>query len=127
MIRSRLCGATAFPADRAVGDADSRIEDAEIVVNFRHRPDRRAGIFAGRFLFDRNRRGDAARALQIGLGHFAELPPRKRRKGLDIAPLPLDVEGIEGQGGFPRAGDAGKDDEFVRVECQGRPTLDCGP
>ena len=39
----------------AVPLADAREEDAEIVVDFRDRADRRAGIIAGRLLRDGNR------------------------------------------------------------------------
>jgi hypothetical protein len=34
-------------------------------------------------------------------------------KGLDVASLPLGVDGVEGQRGLPRTGEAGEDDQFV--------------
>ena len=44
---------TDFPAaDGAMGDADSRVEQTQIVVNLRHRADGGAGILGGGFLID---------------------------------------------------------------------------
>ena len=43
-------------ADRAVGNADARIEQTQIVVNFRNGTDGRARVLRGGFLIDGNRR-----------------------------------------------------------------------
>ena len=44
------------PADRAVRPADPRVEEPEVVVDLRDRPDGRARVARGRLLVDRDRR-----------------------------------------------------------------------
>src|SRR5581483_8860426 len=51
------------------------------------------------------------------LHHRQELP-RVGRQRLDVAPLPFGVEGVEGQAGLARAGQAGDDDQLVARQVQ---------
>src|SRR4029077_20889321 len=50
----------------------------------------------------------------LGLVHAVEELPRVRAESLDVAPLPLGVERVENERGFPRSRDAGDDDELPR-------------
>ena len=45
--------------------------------------------------------------LDVGLLHLLEELARVGRKRLDIAPLPLGVDGVEGERGFARTRQAG--------------------
>ena len=54
-----------------VGRADTGIEETEIVIDFRHRPNRRAGIFGGGFLVNRNSRTQALNGVDIRFFHIA--------------------------------------------------------
>src|SRR5690606_8603976 len=62
----------ALTADRAVGDADARVEQAQVVVNLRHGADGRARVVADTFLVDGDRRGEALNLIDVGLVHLAE-------------------------------------------------------
>ena len=94
-----------------VGRADPRKEHAEKVVNLRHRGDGRSGIVSGRFLRDRDRRGEARHAVDIRPRQLAEELPGECGKALDVAPLPLGIERVEGEARLARAAHAGQADE----------------
>ena len=88
---------------RAVHLPQPGAEDAEVVVHLRERADRRAGRAAGGPLFDRHRRRQPLDPLKEGLGHLADELAGIGAEALDIPPLPLGVEGVEGQRCLPRA------------------------
>ena len=90
-----------------------REEQAQVVVNLRYRTDRRARIVARRLLVDGDGRRQAINAVHIRLVHLPEELPRVGRQRLHIAPLPLRVDRIERERGFPRAGKPRDDDELV--------------
>ena len=96
---------------RTVGRADPRIEYAEKVVDLRHRGDGRPGIVAGRFLCDRDRRREAGDAVDIRPRQLAEKLPGEGGETLDVAPLPLGVECVEGEARLARPAHAGQADE----------------
>ena len=100
-------------AFRAVRNARARVEQTQVVVNFRHRADGRTRIARRRLLVDGNGRGKAVDAVQVGLVHLAEKLPRVGRKRFDVPPLPFGVNRIERQRRFAAARKAGKDDQLV--------------
>ena len=112
----------------AVHLPESGGEHAEVVVHLGQRADRGAGRAAGAPLLDRHRRGEPLDLVKQRLGYLPYELPRIRRETLDIPPLPLGVERVEGQrclaaaartaadGELP-AGDVGVDVLEV-VECR---------
>ena len=101
------------PAFRAVRDACARVEQTQVVVNFRHRADGRTRIARRRLLVDGNGRGKAVDAVQIRFVHLAEKLPRVGRKRFNVPPLPFGVNRIERQRRFAAARKAGKDDQLI--------------
>ena len=57
--------------------------------------------------------------VHIGLVHLAQELAGVGGKRFHVAALALGVDGVEGQSGFARAGDAGDDDEFVSGQLYG--------
>ena len=55
----------------------------------------------------------AAEVIDVGLGHLAEELAGVAGQRLDVAPLALGVERVEGQRALARAADAGEDDQLV--------------
>ena len=102
-----------FAALGAVGGPHPGPEKAEVVVNLRHRPHGGPGVFAGGFLVDGDGGGEAVDVVHVGLFHLAQEHPGVGGQGLHIPPLALGIDGVEGQGGFPRAGQAGDDHQLV--------------
>ena len=92
----------------AVRHAHAREQEAEIVVDLRHRAHRGAGVVRGRLLVD----GDGGRkpvdALHVRLFHHAEELPGVGRKALHVPPLPLGEDGIEGERALSAARNARK-------------------
>ena len=86
------------PRRRGIGDADPRPQKTHIIVDFGDCADGGAGIAAGGFLLDRNRRRQPLDRVHIGLLHEFKKLPRIGGKALHIAPLPFGVDRIEGQG-----------------------------
>ena len=105
-------------AFRAVRRPDPRIEHAQEVIDLRDRPHGGPGIHAGGLLFDGDGGRQSRDPVDVGFLHLAEELPRVGRKGFDVAPLALRVEGIEGQGGLSGAGYAGKADQRVFRQLQ---------
>ncbi len=105
-------------ADRAVRLAHARPQQAQVVVDLRHRADGRAGVARGRLLVDRDRRAQALDRVDVGLVHLAEELPRVGRQRLDVAALPLGVDRVEREARLARAGQAGDHDERVARQRQ---------
>ena len=93
----------AFSTARAMRDPDPSEEKAQMVVDLGHRGHRRAGVARGVALLDGDGRGEAFDEVHVRLVHELQELPRVGGKALDVAPLPLGVEGVEGQGGFSGA------------------------
>ena len=100
-------------ADRAVRPAGPGEEQAEVVVDLGDRADRGPRVAVGRLLVDRDRRRQALDEVDVGLVHLAEELPGVGRQRLDVAPLALGEDRVEGQAGLARAGQAGEHDEAV--------------
>nr|WP_276602683.1 hypothetical protein [Nannocystis pusilla] len=97
----------------AVLGADAGVEHAQVVVDLRDRADGRARVVGGALLLDRNRRRQAAQVLDLRPLELAQELARVGRQALDVAPLPLGVEGVEGEARLARAAHAGEDDELA--------------
>ncbi|KGB54620.1 hypothetical protein FG95_02957 [Sphingopyxis sp. LC363] len=102
-----------FPRRGRIGDADARPKQTHIVVDFGDGRDGRAGVSARRLLLDADRRRKPVDMLDIGLLHHLEKLAGIGREALDIAPLALGIDGVEGERRFAAARQAGDDDQRV--------------
>ena len=100
-------------ADGAVGDADPGVEKPQVVVNLGHRPDGRAGVFAGGLLVDGNSGGEPFDRVDVRLFHLPEKHPGVGRQALDIPPLPVGIDGVKRQRRLARPRQPGEDDQLV--------------
>ena len=89
-------------ARRTVRHADVREEQPQVVVDLGHRADGRARVLRRRLLFDGDRGREALDRIDIGLGHELQELARIGRQALDVAPLSLGVDRVEGEGRLPR-------------------------
>lgn len=97
----------------AVRLADAREEQPEVVVDLRDGADRGARVAGGRLLVDGDGRGEALDEVDVRLVHLAEELPRVGGQRLDVTPLPLGEDGVEGKRGLARTRQAREDDERV--------------
>src|SRR5581483_697358 len=104
------------PALRAVRAPDARVEQAEVVVDLGDRADRRARVPRRRLLVDRDRWAEAVDRIDVRLLHHLQELPRVGAQGLDVAPLSLGVDRVEGKARLPGPGQAGDADEGVPRE-----------
>ena len=107
-----------WPGDRlaavvAVGLADPRPEQAQVVVDLGDGADRRARVARGRLLVDRDRRREPLDRVDVGLLHLAQELARVGRQRLDVAALALGVDRVEGEARLARAREPGDDDQRV--------------
>ena len=100
----------AFPA---VGGAGAGEQQAQVVGDLGDRADGAAGALADAFLLDRDGGGQSLDRLDFGACQLIEELPCVARQALDITPLTLGVERVEGEARFAGAGGAGDDDELV--------------
>src|SRR6266404_9162239 len=101
------------PTLRTVRVADASIQQAQVIIHLRHRPDRRTGVVCRAFLVDRDGRGEAINVINIWLLHFIQELARIGRQGLDIAALSFGKNGIKGQAALARAGKTRNDHQLV--------------
>ena len=106
-------------ADRAVRPADARVEQAQVVVDLGDRADRRARVARRRLLVDRDRRREAVDRVDVRLLHHLEELARVRGEALDVPPLALGVDRVEGQGRLPGAAQPGDADQLVAGQPDG--------
>ena len=97
----------------AVGLADRGVEEPQVVVDLGDRADRRARVARGRALLDGDRRRESLDRVDVGLLHLLEELARVRRQRLDVAPLALRENRVEGERRFARARDSRDHDESV--------------
>ena len=95
--------AAALEAD---GVPDAREQQAQVVGDLGDRADRRARVAPDALLLDRDRRRQALDGVAVGLLHLLEELPRVGRERLDVAPLALGVERVEGERRLARAREA---------------------
>ena len=100
-------------ADVAVRHADVGEQQAEVVVDLGDGADRRPRVRGRRLLFDRNRGGQPLDQVDVRLFHLLEELPGVGGQRLDVAPLSLGVDRVEGQRRLARPREAGDDDKFV--------------
>ncbi len=98
---------------RAVRAAGPRVEQPQVVVDLGDRADGRPRVARGRLLIDGHRRRQPLDEVDIGLVHLAEELARIRRQGLDVTPLALGEDRVEGEAGLARPGQPGEDDQGV--------------
>ena len=110
-----------FAAHRRDRAADACKKEPEMIVDFRLRSDRRAGVFRRRFLLDGDSRRQSGDQIDIRLVHAFEKLPRIGAQAFDIAPLALGIDRVKGQGRFTRAGRPGEDNDFVARQLQVNP------
>ena len=103
-------------ADVAVRMADARPQQAQVVVDLGDRADRRPRVARRRLLVDRDRRRQALDRVDVGLVHLAQELPRVGAQRLDVAPLALGVDRVEGQRGLARPRQPRDDHERVARE-----------
>ncbi len=96
-----------------IGHADPRPQQAHVVVDLGHGRDGTARVARGGLLLDRDRRGEPVDMLDIGLLHHLEELARVGRQALDIAPLPLGIDGVEREGRLAAARQAGDHDQAI--------------
>ena len=101
------------PAHRAVRHAGPRVEQAQVVVDLGDGADRGPRVAVGGLLVDRDGGRQALDEVDVGLVHLAEELPRVRGERLDVPALPLGEDGVEGQAGLARPGQAGEHHEAV--------------
>ena len=97
----------------AVRLTDPRPQQAQVVVDLGHRPDRRARVARGRLLVDRDRRPQALDRVHVGLLHLAEELARVGRQRLDVAALALGVDRVERKARLARAREPRDHDQRV--------------
>ena len=79
-----------------------------VVVDLGDGADGRARVLRGGLLLDRDRGRQAVDLVDVRLLHHLEELPRIGGEGLHIAALALGIDGVEGERGFARAGQAGE-------------------
>ncbi len=102
-----------LPALRAVRRPHARPEEAEVVVDLGDRPHGGAGIPAGGLLLDGDGGGEPLDGVHVRLLHHPQELPGVGGEALHVAPLPLGVDGVEGQRRLPAPGQPRDDGEAV--------------
>ncbi|VVB72736.1 Uncharacterised protein [uncultured archaeon] len=96
----RRLGLDANIVVRAVGNADPRKEQPQVVVDRSYRADGAARVLGGSLLLDGYGGGEPLDAVHIRLIHLAQELAGVGGERFDIAALALGVNGVKGQGGF---------------------------
>jgi hypothetical protein len=97
----------------AVGPPDASVEKPQVVVDLRDRADCGARVLGSRLLVDRYRRRQTFDEVDVGLVHLTEELAGIGRQRLDVTPLPLGVDRVEGERRLARSRDAREHDERV--------------
>ena len=87
-----------FPAGPAEEPGSPGEEELEVVIQLRHGPDGRPRGPDRIRLVDRDGRGNSFYPVGLRLVHALEELARVGGKGLDVPPLPLGVDRVEGEG-----------------------------
>ena len=91
-----------------IGHADARPQQPHVIVDLGDGADGRARIARGGLLLDGNGGREAVDLVDIRLLHHFQELPRIGREQFDIAALAFGIDGVEGERGFARAGQAGE-------------------
>ncbi len=113
-----------LPADgtvalRAELAADAREEQPEVVVDLGGGGHGGARVAGGGALLDRDGRREPVDVVDVRLLHLAEELARVGGEALHVAPLPLGVDGVEGQARLARAAHPGDHHQPVAGDLQG--------
>ena len=92
---------------------NTRVQNAQIIVDLGDRPHRRPGVPAAGFLLDRDRRAQPVDPVDLGFGHLAQELSRIARQTLDVPPLTFGIKRIKRQRTLARTRDTGQADEFA--------------
>jgi hypothetical protein len=106
-------GGNGVAAAGAVRPTEGGEEDPQMVVDLGDRPHGGAGMGDGRALLDGDGGRQAAHRFDVRPLHLLEELAGPRREALDEAPLPLRVQGVEGQAALARPRRAGDDHQPV--------------
>ena len=101
------------PGRRRIGHADPRPEKPHVVVDLGDGADGRARIARSGFLLDGDGGRQAVDLIDVRLLHHLKELAGVSRQALDIAALALGIDGVEGERGFARAGQAGEHHQLV--------------
>ena len=102
----------------AVGNTHPRPQEAEIIVDFRHRSHGRTGVLGCGLLVDGNGRRQAVDGVHVRLVHLPKELAGVRTQALHIPSLSLGVNGIEGQTGLAGTGKSGENHQLVSGDGQ---------
>ncbi len=94
-------------------DADSGIEEPQVIVNLGHRSDRGAGVLARLALLYGDGRRQTFNGFDLRLVHPADELPGIGGERFHVPPLAFGKNGVEGQGGLARPAHAGDDYKLV--------------
>src|SRR5260370_22752739 len=114
-VDNLLHGLLAYLAStlRTMRVADASIQETQVIIHLRPRPDRRTGVVRRALLVDRDARGEAIDMINIWLLHFIQELACIGRQGLDIAALSFGKNGIKGQAALARAARASNEHRLV--------------
>ena len=98
---------------RRIGDADARPQQAHVVVDLGDGADGRAGVLRGGLLLDGDGGRQAVDLVEVRLLHHLEELAGVSRERLHVAALALGIDGVEGERGLARAGQAGEHHQLV--------------
>ena len=101
---------------RAVRMPDPGEQQPQVVVDLGDRADRGPRVLRGALLVDGDRRRQAVDLVDVRLLHLAQELARVRGQALDVPPLALGIDGVEGEAALAAAGQPGDDDEAVTRE-----------
>ena len=108
----------ALAAVRAVRNADSRVEQPQVVGDLGHGADGGPRGLREGPLLDRDGGAEAVDPLDVGLRELLEELSRVRAERLDVPPLPLGVDRVEGERRLPRSARTGEDDDLAARQAE---------
>ena len=117
-----VCAAMTSPHSGQWGMPIAREQHAEVVVDLGDGADRRARVLRRRLLLDGDGGREPLDRVDVGLLHLLEELARVGGERLDVAPLALGVDRVEGERGLARPGQPGDDDELVAGNARDRST-----
>lgn len=101
-----------------MGRARSRIQDAQVVQDFRDAPQQGAGALLPGGLFQAQGRGQPGDAVHLRLFRLFHALPGARREAVQKTPAGFGKKRVERQGGLPGTGRAAEHDQLVGRKVQ---------
>ncbi len=106
-------GLDPLAASWTVGGAHPGVEQPEVVTDLGDRAHGGAGVLGQGALLDGDGRAQPLDGLHRGLGELLQELAGVGREGLDVAPLPLGVDGVKGQRRLARAARTGDHNQAI--------------